>query len=117
MAMARLLIAGKQKYRYDPFVQALDKAQADRRRLGRDAVACPAMGRMAKKIREEISPEVECNALKRHDSRVNKRVKSSAERVTNACRTHAERALNDAGRRPNAPRSADDGRNEGAGLT
>src|SRR5208283_6145191 len=61
-----------------------------RRRLGRDAVACPAMGRMAKKIREEISPEVECNALKRPDSRVNKRVKSSAERVSNVCRTGAE---------------------------
>jgi len=61
--------------------------------------------------------KLESNALKSHDSQVNKRVKSSAERVSKACRTRAEyaervlndaeRALNDAERRCNAPRSAD----------
>ena len=59
-----------------------------------DAAARPGMRSMTKKIGAEkifsFSRKLKCNALKSHDSRVNKRVKSSAERVSNACPTRAE---------------------------
>jgi len=87
--MARLLIAEKQKCRYDPFVRALQRKRVDGV-LKRDAAACPGMGRITKKIAKRIFRKLECNALKSHDSRVNKRVESSAEGVSNACRTRAE---------------------------
>jgi hypothetical protein len=52
-------------------------------------------GRVTKKIRaKRFIRKLECNVLKDHDSRVNKRVKSSAERVSNARRAYAERAPN-----------------------
>jgi hypothetical protein len=50
MAMARLLIAEKQKTWYDPFMHASDEAQADRRCPGRDAAAYAGLGRMTKKF-------------------------------------------------------------------
>jgi len=72
------------------------ESQTKRKRIdallvGRDAAACPGMGRMTKTIRAEtFFRELECNALKSLDSRVNKGVNSSAERVSKACRTRAE---------------------------
>src|SRR5208283_6109442 len=72
-----------------PFMRASDEAQSDRRRVGRGRLR--RMGRMAKKVRaKRFFRKLECNALKGHDSRVNKRVKSAP----NACRTHAERLSN-----------------------
>src|SRR5271157_4439687 len=92
--MMRLLVAEKQKHRYDSFVRVSDGKRIDAV-LKRDAAVCPAMGRMTKKIRAKgFFRKLECNVLKDHDSRVNKRVKSSAERASNACRAHAERAPN-----------------------
>jgi hypothetical protein len=69
------------------------EAQTKRKRIDAvlDAAARPGMRRMTKKIRTKRTlRKLECKALKSHDSWVNKRVKSSAERMSNACRTRAE---------------------------
>src|SRR5271165_947926 len=109
MRMARPLFAEKPKFLYDPL-----HASIRRSAIGSTPSSWTGRGRLPgdwphdEEIRaNEFLRKLECNALKGHDSRVNKGVKSSAERVSNACRTHAERALNDAGWGPNAPRSAD----------
>jgi len=60
-------------------------------RHARDAAVDPGISRMTKTIRAKMFfRKLESNALKSHDSQVNKRVKSSAERVSKACRTRAE---------------------------
>ena len=63
-------------------MQASDEAQSDRRRLGRDASVYP--GSAGENSAQRFFRNLECNALKSHDSRVKKRVKSSVERMSNA---------------------------------
>src|SRR5208337_4424514 len=85
-------------------LHALENARFSPSRQNQTAVSrfnpAPPLGRRG--VRDDDVPrtgglavaffrELECNGLKNHDSRVNKGVKSSAERVSNACRRRAER--------------------------
>jgi hypothetical protein len=83
------LIAEKKKFLYAPFMPQTKRNRMDAVWTGRGRY--PGTDCMTKTIRAKgLFRKVECNALKSHDSRVNKRVKSSAERASNACRTRAE---------------------------